>query len=83
MPGVYLSQIPKRIGVKSMEKREGKNNMKFSDVIAKNKEKFLRIAEENTTRNSDGHTVIKLNDPCREDEHPRRKVIERKVLVEA
>ncbi|MGH0487869.1 hypothetical protein ACQVPJ_26370 [Bacillus mycoides] len=57
--------------------------MKFSDVIAKNKEKFLRIAEDNTTRNSDGHTVIKLNDPCREDEHPRRKVVERKVLVEA
>ncbi|MGG1340121.1 hypothetical protein ABE244_05985 [Bacillus toyonensis] len=66
-----------------MEKREGKDIMKFSDVIAKNKEKFLKIAEDNTTRNSDGHTVFKKNDPCREDEHPRRKIVERKVLVEA
>ncbi|MED1406502.1 hypothetical protein P4U07_27705 [Bacillus mycoides] len=66
-----------------MEKREGKNNMKFSDVIAKNKEKFLRIAEDNTTRSSDGRTTYKENDPCREDEHPRRKIVERKVLVEA
>ncbi|MGR5963118.1 hypothetical protein ACT7DN_30220 [Bacillus paranthracis] len=40
-----------------MEKREGKDIMKFSDVIAENKEKFLRIAKENTKRNSDGLTV--------------------------
>ncbi|MCU5595114.1 hypothetical protein [Bacillus mobilis] len=66
-----------------MEKREGKDIMKFSDVIAKNKEKFLKIAEENTTRNSDGHTVYQKNDPCREDEHPRREIVGRRELVEA
>nr|WP_088325933.1 hypothetical protein [Bacillus cereus] len=66
-----------------MEKREGKDIMKFSDVIAENKEKFLKIAKDNTKRNSDGLTVSQKNDPCREDENPRRKIVGSRELVEA
>lgn len=36
--------------------------MKLSDVVKKHKDKLLEVAEENTVRNEDGHTVITKED---------------------
>ncbi|HDR4520603.1 TPA: hypothetical protein QCQ26_005181 [Bacillus cereus] len=67
-----------------MDGREGKKIMNLSDVVARNRDKLLRIAERNTHRNEDGLTVVKKDDPWRrEDEHPRRPVIESRELVKA
>lgn len=57
-------------------KRKGDKKMNLQDIFNANRKELNQLAERNTKRNEDGRTVVRKDDPWRnEDFHNNNSII--------